>query len=220
MSQASPDPASTDPTSAGQTAAAAETAAAAAAAVASLPAMTPRRLRVLEQWAREQAPCGEAPWRLLWEMVAGRPAARRQLASVAVQVDPGSDAHALGEAWSSALIECAPARVAEECDRHGVDIAMPGDASYPLPLVDDPEAPAVLFVRGRLSRRLGAMSGPAVAIVGTRSATNYGRDVAAWLGVELSRAGAAIVSGLAVGIDAASHEGALAGIGRSGRRLP
>jgi DNA processing protein len=51
---------------------------------------------------------------------------------------------------------------------------------------------------------------PTVAIVGTRQCTAYGRDVAAHLGRELSVAGISIVSGLAIGIDGAAHEGALA----------
>jgi DNA processing protein len=54
------------------------------------------------------------------------------------------------------------------------------------------------------------ISGPRVAIVGTRDATRYGRDLAYDLGRELSAAGVAIVSGLALGIDGAAHSGALA----------
>lgn len=60
--------------------------------------------------------------------------------------------------------------------------------------------------------RCGSLDGlarPCVAIVGTRAATAYGRGVARRLAADLSRAGCCIVSGLALGIDAAAHEGAL-----------
>ena len=56
---------------------------------------------------------------------------------------------------------------------------------------------------------LGGLGRPCVAIVGTRAATGYGRAVAARLAADLGRAGCCVVSGLALGIDAAAHEGAL-----------
>ncbi|MGH9178813.1 MAG: DNA-processing protein DprA, partial [Acidimicrobiales bacterium] len=52
---------------------------------------------------------------------------------------------------------------------------------------------------------------PRVGIIGTRRATGYGRDVARQLGRELAEAGVSVVSGLALGIDGAAHEGAVAG---------
>jgi DNA processing protein len=60
---------------------------------------------------------------------------------------------------------------------------------------------------------LAASSRPTVAVVGTRRATPYGLDVADELGVTLSRAGIGVVSGLARGIDAAVHRGALRATG-------
>jgi DNA processing protein len=71
-------------------------------------------------------------------------------------------------------------------------------------------APLGLWVRGPL--RLDALSGP-VAVVGSRSATTYGTDVAAELGAGLARAGSTVISGAAFGIDQAAHRGALAGSG-------
>ncbi|MBV8723871.1 MAG: DNA-protecting protein DprA [Candidatus Eremiobacteraeota bacterium] len=56
---------------------------------------------------------------------------------------------------------------------------------------------------------LAGLGRPCVAIVGTRAATGYGRAVAARLAADLGRAGCCVVSGLALGIDAAAHEGAL-----------
>jgi DNA processing protein len=83
-----------------------------------------------------------------------------------------------------------------------------GDEGYPARLADDPKPPAVLFGRGDLA----ALDGPQVAIVGSRRCTPYGRDVARQLGRELAAAGVGVVSGLALGIDGAAHEGALAAV--------
>jgi DNA processing protein len=82
-----------------------------------------------------------------------------------------------------------------------------GDPGYPPTLASDHQAPVALYSQGDL----GLLDQPAVAIVGTRSATHYGLDVAAELGRELARAGVVVVSGLALGIDGAAHHGALAG---------
>jgi DNA processing protein len=71
--------------------------------------------------------------------------------------------------------------------------------------IHDP--PAVLWVRG--SGDLRALARPAVAIVGARSCTAYGRGVARSLGREVAAAGAVVVSGLARGIDGEAHRGAL-----------
>jgi DNA processing protein len=85
------------------------------------------------------------------------------------------------------------------------------DAEYPARLRDLPDAPAVLYARGTLSSALP----PAVAIVGTRGASNYGLRVARSIATSLARAGVAVVSGLARGIDGASHEATLAAGGRT-----
>jgi DNA processing protein len=88
----------------------------------------------------------------------------------------------------------------------GVAIHLRGLPGYPPTLVDDHEAPAVLFSVGDL----GVLDGPRVAIIGSRRCTRYGRDVAFDLGRELARTGVRVVSGLALGIDGAAHLGALA----------
>jgi DNA processing protein len=80
---------------------------------------------------------------------------------------------------------------------------------YPAPLEELPDPPAVLHVAGRLA----AVDAPArVGIVGARAATAYGREVAFELGRSLAVAGVAVVSGLALGIDAAAHDGAIAAL--------
>ncbi len=73
-----------------------------------------------------------------------------------------------------------------------------------------PEPPPVLFVDGDVS----ALSMPAVAVVGTRSCTSYGSSIARRLGAALAAAGVVTVSGLARGVDAAAHRGAMA-VGRT-----
>jgi DNA processing protein len=83
------------------------------------------------------------------------------------------------------------------------------DARYPAVLghLDDP--PPTLHVLGSLER----LASHRVAIVGTRRASRSGREVAAELGHDLAEAGVCVVSGLARGIDAAAHRGALADVG-------
>jgi DNA processing protein len=99
-----------------------------------------------------------------------------------------------------------PAEVGESYRRAGVQILLPGQGLYPPALVGDPGAPAVLFAHGNPSV---LQDRHRVAIVGTRSATPYGRQVAADLGRDLASAGVVVVSGLARGIDGAAHAGAL-----------
>jgi DNA processing protein len=77
--------------------------------------------------------------------------------------------------------------------------------AYPSALADCPDRPAVLWARGDLS----LLARPCVAIVGTRRATAYGERVASALSQTLARAGAVVISGLARGVDACAHRGAL-----------
>jgi DNA processing protein len=85
------------------------------------------------------------------------------------------------------------------------------DEAYPELLGAIPDPPPVLYVRGSLAPH----DGGAVAMVGTRRATVYGRDVAERLARDLAQHGITIVSGLAKGIDTHAHRGALAGGGRT-----
>lgn len=81
-----------------------------------------------------------------------------------------------------------------------------GEEGYPPSLLDLPDPPPVLFARGRVELLHGRTM---VAVVGTRRATAYGERVARELGAQLAGAGAVVVSGMARGIDAAAHLGAL-----------
>jgi DNA processing protein len=100
--------------------------------------------------------------------------------------------------------------VRERHERLGVQVLLPDHHNYPSSLVGDPGAPAVLFALGDPTVLEGR---PRVAIVGTRSATPYGREVASELAGALTAEGVTVVSGLAAGIDAAAHAGCLRSIG-------
>jgi DNA processing protein len=82
---------------------------------------------------------------------------------------------------------------------------------YPKLLREMTDPPPLLFVQGELVKR-DEMS---VALVGTRKCTPYGATVARRLATELARRGFTIVSGMALGIDAEAHEGALEASGRT-----
>lgn len=100
-----------------------------------------------------------------------------------------------------------PAAVWDVHRREGITVTVRGQAAYPAALAGDAEAPAVLFARGDPTV---VDRSPVVAIVGTRTPTRYGLGLAAQLGGELAAAGVVVVSGLALGIDGAAHEGATA----------
>ena len=93
-----------------------------------------------------------------------------------------------------------------KAEKFGVRIVTPADEGYPKTLKNAPGAPLALYVKGDVT----ALSKPSIALIGTRRATPYGRDVAGRLAHDLAQAGWCIVSGLALGIDAESHRGALA----------
>jgi DNA processing protein len=89
----------------------------------------------------------------------------------------------------------------------GVRAALVGDPDYPARLAagwPDTEAPSLLAWRGRPWG-----DRPAVALVGSRRATGYGAGVAAWLAETVARSGVHVVSGGAIGVDAAAHGAAL-----------
>jgi DNA processing protein len=84
-----------------------------------------------------------------------------------------------------------------------------GDAAYPQALANIPDPPLLLYIQGRID----LLARPALAIVGSRNATVQGKANAAAFATALSDAGVCVVSGLALGIDAAAHEGGLRGAG-------
>jgi len=88
----------------------------------------------------------------------------------------------------------------------------PHDDHYPPALGDLTDGPAALFGRGE-PWKLGDLGEGAVTIVGSRRPSLYGRELAGTIGREVASAGLVVVSGMAMGIDAAAHAGALEGGG-------
>lgn len=121
----------------------------------------------------------------------------------------------LGPKVAAQLRESLARRDADaECvliEQHGVEVRFFGTPEFPAPLAEIALPPRVLYVKGAL----GAQNERAVAIVGSRSCTSYGRRVADRLAQDLARAGWTIVSGLARGIDGVAHRGALQAKGRT-----
>ncbi|MGB3412193.1 MAG: DNA-processing protein DprA [Microthrixaceae bacterium] len=107
--------------------------------------------------------------------------------------------------WRAEASRVRPEEIWRRCVKLGVGVVSLGSPGYPPALADDLEPPVVLFQMGYPE----ALNGPRVAIVGTRRATGYGLGVAESLGAELAERGVVVVSGLALGIDAAAHRGAL-----------
>lgn len=97
----------------------------------------------------------------------------------------------------------------EQAHRLGVSVLTLGDEFYPKLLRTIYSPPIVLYVRGDSLQ----LNRAAVAIVGSRAATIYGLKVAASMARDLTAQGLAIISGLALGVDAAAHAGALEGGG-------
>ncbi len=93
----------------------------------------------------------------------------------------------------------------------GLRILCREDSDYPHPLLNTPDPPICLYVRGQLR----ATDSVAVAIVGTRRCSHYGREQAIRFGEMLGGAGLTVISGLARGIDGEAHRGAMQAGGRT-----
>lgn len=107
-----------------------------------------------------------------------------------------------------------PAALLEEARDAGLRTTCRCHDSYPPRLRDLPAPPAVLFIAGEL------LADECVAIVGSRRPSTYGLETSRSLGRVLAATGLTVVSGMAVGIDSAAHEGALAADGVSVAVLP
>jgi DNA processing protein len=140
----------------------------------------------------------------------GSPAAVRRATVSQLQEVPGIGS-VLAERFVRALPQIDLKSELQLLDKHGVSLIPLGSPNYPVTLarIDDP--PPLLYFRGSLAdtdRR-------AVAIVGSRHCTGYGKRVAERLAGGLARAGITVISGLARGIDGAAHRGALDAGGRT-----
>ena len=125
-----------------------------------------------------------------------------------LELVPGLTAQAVGGLLNKDMGESET--ILERCDRLGVQLMTLQDADYPerLRQIDDP--PAVLYILGR---RIRFDEEAAVGIVGSRTPSAYGQQVAPRLGLELAQCGALLISGIAQGIDSLALRGALKGGG-------
>lgn len=164
-------------------------------ALASLPKVGPFRLHAL----LDEAGGPEAAWERV-----------RSGQLEAVDLRAGRSHAALVDHLREVAAGIDPAELLARHRAAGVEVLLPGDPGWPPSLVDDPEPPTVLFVRGDAE----LLAAPAVAVVGTRRCSAAGVAVAGRFGADLTAAGLHVVSGLALGIDGAAHRGVLASGGR------
>lgn len=112
-----------------------------------------------------------------------------------------------GAARSPRIVSIAEAeRELAAIDKLGATLVLLGDPAYPAALAQLDDAPPALIVRGRVE----LLARPAVAIVGSRTASANGARFARQLAADLGADGLVVVSGFARGIDSAAHRGALA----------
>ena len=160
---------------------------------------------------------------LLWTEGAGRKPVRRPAPPDPDAPDSGPDPRTLVDLDDVlAMLEIPDAvATAEDLRRRagsaleaartkGIQVVLRGSADYPERLDAIPDPPPVLWARGAAGPCLHA-----VAIVGSRFATPQGLEIGFRLGQGLAGAGFDVVSGLARGVDAAAHQGALRGGGRT-----
>lgn len=162
------------------------------AALSSLAGMGPARLeRLVARWEPAEA------WRVL---TAGRLAEFTEVARVGEKV---------GQRWVNDARKADPGEIHLRHSRLGVTVCRRGTPAYPERLLGDPESPVVLFSQGEPA----LLERPTVTIVGSRRCTRYGADVAFDLAKAAAAHGVTVISGLAIGIDAAAHAGAFAADG-------
>lgn len=169
----------------------------------------------------------EAWLRLSAEPGLGRAAARLLLASMGLpqhifSASASALARHVGQETAAQLaspplpeVRATMAASLELLARPGYHLLTLADANYPSALFDCGDPPIVLYVRGDP----GILLQPAVAIIGSRSATEGGKDNAHAFARHLASRGWTVVSGLARGIDAAAHEGALQAGPEGGRTV-
>lgn len=125
------------------------------------------------------------------------------------------EADGVGPALSSAILEqrerVNPVAEEEKAMARGIRLVTPVDTDYPGALLDIHDPPLALYVRGALK----PMDREAIAVVGTRHPTHYGMECARKLTYGVAKSGLCVLSGLALGVDTAAHEGALSANGRT-----
>ena len=98
-----------------------------------------------------------------------------------------------------------PERIYDDLVQSGIRFITHDDPVFPRKLRDIPDAPAALYVKGRLPDP----EVPAVAVVGARFCSSYGRYMARQFGMELAQSGFQVISGMALGVDGIAQTAAL-----------
>jgi DNA processing protein len=155
--------------------------------------------------------CLRRTW-LLGRMAGHLDHARARISAV-LELDEGELIAALGGELGDDLLRERDSvdirRQRDRCSEAGLELVCRCDPAYPARLRDLAAPPQILHVAGGLDRFLRFAGRDPVAIVGARAASTYGTGVAGSLAAALGRAGVTVVSGMAHGIDAAAHVGAL-----------
>lgn len=161
----------------------------AAAALCALPKIGPKRLMTLLKHHDPQT---------AWAVVQGR-AKPNEVVAAMLRVEN------LSTLLRHRATQDLQDQIERRCTKAGIKITIFGDENYPHALIADLAPPAVLFYFGDLS----FLNNRRVGMVGTRSATASGRYLASHIAYDLATNDVCVVSGLARGIDAWAHRGAL-----------
>lgn len=111
----------------------------------------------------------------------------------------------LAQSIQATRLHLIPEQVLEQTLKPGIPFLTPADPGYPPLLWELPDPPPILYVLGECP----TWDQPAIAIVGTRAPTAYGRHWTKQIGAALAEAGCVVVSGLAAGIDGVAHQACL-----------
>ncbi|QQR77271.1 MAG: DNA-protecting protein DprA [Candidatus Moraniibacteriota bacterium] len=119
--------------------------------------------------------------------------------------------HKLAETIAKERKHLSPEKESEILEKHSIRLISRESDDYPTLLAEIPNPPQLLYLRGNalLNRH------PFLTVVGTRKPTEYGAGIAREFASELARSGITVVSGMALGIDKAAHQGALEGNGET-----
>ena len=142
--------------------------------------------------------------RALWRILSRFGSGRRALDASPAKLDAEAGT-ACRDVLASPAVDRRVHDALDRCRTPEIEILLWSDEVYPARLSHLVDPPPVLFARGRLE----LLSRPAVTIVGSRRSTAYGRRSAEALAAQMALRGITVVSGLALGIDGASHRGAL-----------
>ncbi len=172
--------------------------------------------------ARVCPDCARRTW--LLERLAGHLDPVRDRIAELLELDDGALVAAVGGAHREAIEDDLQrwngAGLDARAERAGIEAACRCDPSYPAALRELASPPAVLHVAGGVDRLARSLEEPSVALVGSRRPSSYGLETTRRLAGDLAGAGLTVVSGLALGVDAAAHQGALDARGMTLAVLP